>query len=193
MDDRSEFVRQWFKRAQKSTDDFDRYICLYLCLVVLAKSWATQNGINPCNDDDPEDGWFVNAYFFHHENAHILVEVAESVKSFLPLVTQKNDEGDHIAYCCRATDREKLKALYMHYKANSMIPDSLRAGAIGVMLKNIRNNLFHGRKYYERERDQMLVSSAAPILHSLVIDGAKRQLDLACDIEAISCLDDVDN
>lgn len=179
MDDRAEFVKQWFNRSQSSMDDFERYVFLYLCLVVIAKTFVGKSGDDPANGEGLDDGLFIDKYFGHHDNAKDIVGIAESVASLSTLVNQKNDNGDHIVFCNTAKEQQKLKALYMHYRSGTVLTLPNKASAIGTLLKAIRNNLFHGRKYYEKQRDRTLLENAAPLLEALVIDGATRQLGLA--------------
>jgi hypothetical protein len=178
MDKRAEFVRQWFDRAQESMDDFERYIFLYLCLVVVIKAWAGNNSVRPGAQVEPDDGWFVNEYFGSRFTAETIVKIAESIPSFKSLVLRKSDENDCIVDTNTDRDKWVLKNLYQHYRFGSVLPKRDISMGVGTALKAIRNNLFHGGKFYESERDQILLASAVPLLEALVKDAAKRDLSL---------------
>jgi hypothetical protein len=164
MNDSLEFARQWFHRSQKSFDDFEKFIFLYLCLAVIAKDWAMKNGISPSSGEDADEGWFVCKYFSSHLNSHNIIELVEPLESFSRFVAQKNESGDYIVYSHNTKDQAHLKNLYNHYKAIASINEKDRSTALGVAIKAVRNNLFHGVKLYEKKRDILILALVTPTL-----------------------------
>lgn len=158
-------------------DDFEKFIFLWLCLIVSLKAWAANNGIRPSSDDEPNDGWFINKYFSGRQSAS-LVDIFESVPSHTNLATRKSMSGDYVVQSS-GDDKGYFSELYRHYKNHSMMVSERKAQAIGRALKAIRNNLFHGEKCYDSTDDQALVSLSAPILEAYVIDVASRDLGLS--------------
>lgn len=179
MDKRAEFVRQWFGRAQESIDDFEKYIFLYLCLVVVIKGWEGNNGKLIGAGEENDDGWYVNKYFGSRYEAAAIVELCEKLPSFKSLVKRKTDEQFFIVDTNKSDDRALLRNLYNNYLyPNQSMTTSDKSRAIGICLKAIRNNLFHGGKLYESGSDQELLKYAVPVLEALVVDGAKRHMYL---------------
>lgn len=177
MDERREFVNKWFGRAQESMDDFEKFIFLWLCLIIAVKAWASHNGFRPGRTDEPSDGWFVNHYFSHPSSTEDVIAVFERVPTHRDLATRKSDAGDYVV---SSTDEDQsfFSELYKHYKSHVRMTSRRRSSAIGRTLKAIRNNLFHGEKRYDSSDDLALLALATPILEGYVIDIAKRELGL---------------
>lgn len=177
MDERAKFVVQWFARAQESMDDFEKFIFLWLAMIVSVKAWAANNGYRPTRNEEANDGWYVSKYFSSRHSADNLIRIFESTGRHLQLATRKSVAGDYIVSSTER-DQELLKQLYWDYKGVQRMVTEQKAKAIGLTLKAIRNNLFHGEKCYDSTDDSELLSLATPILQAYVIDCARRDLDV---------------
>jgi len=178
MDERREFVSKWFSRAQESMDNFEKFIFLWLCLIIVVKVWAANNGIRPRRTEEPSDGWFVNHYFSHRFSTEDVITVFERVPTHQELAIRKSDAGDYVV-SSTDDDQRYFSDLYKYYKVRVPMSADRKSSAIGRTLKAIRNNLFHGEKRYDSSDDLALLALATPILQAYVIDISKRELGLS--------------
>jgi len=173
---RSEFIIQWYKRSNECADEFERFIFLYICFIVMIKGWAANNSNDQSINSNSDDGLFVDKYFSSKDNLDSIISICESVDSFKILVKRKGDQNYHIVDSNNSSDQVLFKDLYLHYSFNALITNKNKSRAIGKILKVIRNNLFHGGKLYTSNRDIELLEIATPILEKLLIDGAQKEL-----------------
>ena len=179
MDDsRIEFVQQWYKRSNEAIDDFEKFIFLWLCIVTIAKFWASENiRIKRDYASPVDDGEFINKYFKSTNNAEIIIKTIEKLPEFNELISRKSDSGDYIVESDKNLNPQ-FRDLYQHahYKSNMGVSD--RSRAIGLALRAIRNNLFHGGKLYDSSEDRQLLRVATPILDAIVITTAKCHMNI---------------
>ena len=65
-----------------------------------------------------------------------------------------------------------FKDLYMHKCFGTVMTIKNQSKAIGIALRAIRNNLFHGGKLYESSADKNLLKLATPILKIILLKAA---------------------
>jgi hypothetical protein len=119
------------------------------------KGWEGNNGELIGAGEENDDGWYVNKYFGSRYEAAAIVELCEKLPSFKSLVKRKTDEQFFIVDTNKSDDRALLRNLYNNYLyPNQSMTTSDKSRAIGICLKAIRNNLFHGGKLYESGSDQ---------------------------------------
>lgn len=181
MDKRAEFVKQWHERSLNCVDNFERFIFLYFCFIVMIKAWAANNSKLQTSDSQSDDGKFVDEYFKKRdENDNVsIIELCEPLANFKKLVKRKGRDSNYILDTDNSIDQKLFTELYHYYNYPTRILTSQRRSiAIGKVLKTIRNNLFHGGKLYEDTGDSELVNLTVPILEKLLIHGAKNELHL---------------
>jgi len=176
MDMRSEFIVQWYKRSKECADEFERFIFLYICFIVMIKGWSANNSNVQSINSDSDDGVFVDKYFSSKDNLDSIISICENAENFKILVKRKGDQNYHIVDSNNPIDQVLFKDLYLHYNSNSIITVKNKSRAIGKILKVIRNNLFHGGKLYNSSRDIEILEIATPILEKLLIHGAQKEL-----------------
>lgn len=177
MDERRKFVSDWFNRAQESMDDFEKFIFLWLCLIIVLKAWSGNNGIRPNSTEEPSDGWYVNKYFSHRYSCDEVIQIFENHPNHRKLATRKSASGDYVVSSSQ-DDTGYFSELYKHFKSQAPMTTERKSAAIGRLLKAIRNNLFHGEKLYDSSDDLALLALAAPLLEAYVVDAAMREIGL---------------
>ena len=196
MDYRSKFVKQWYLRSLDSIDEFERFIFLYISMVVMIKGWAANNPSilekphrklekNHSNfDEGIDEGTLVNYYFL--DNSEDIVAICEAIPSFNILVQRKTFDFNYILNSHKNEDQKLFKELAMFYIFDGyQMSVRNRSKVVGKIFKMIRNNLFHGGKSYDHSKDKEIVECSTPILEKLLINGSKKHLDLDLDLHLI--------
>jgi hypothetical protein len=178
MDARINFVKQWFLRSENSIDEFEQFIFLWLCMVCIAKYWYQMNHRLDRNYESPkDDGYYIEEYFKSHRNATLIIDVCSNLTEYKKLAKRKSINNDYVIGGAQDSN-ELFKNLYMHFSFNTPMTTASQSKAIGMALKGIRNNLFHGGKLYDNTEDKDLLGLSTPILKALVIDSAKNHMEL---------------
>jgi len=182
MDYRSKFVKQWYLRSLDSIDEFERFIFLYISMVVMIKGWAANNLSRlEKNHSNIDEGALVNSYFL--KNSEDIIAICESNPSFKILVQRKTFDFNYILNSHKNEDQNLFKDLALFYKYDGFEMNVRnRSKVVGKIFKIIRNNLFHGGKLYDHSKDKEIVECSTPILEKLLINGSKKNLDLDLDV-----------
>ena len=172
MDNRIEFIRQWYSRGENSKDEFDRFIFLWLCMVCIAKYWYSQSRKLDRNYDEPlEDGTFIKKFYENDQNSKLIMDAIEDLPEFDQLAKRKSPSEEYII-SYPGKEEGLFKDLYMHKCFGTVMTIKNQSKAIGIALRAIRNNLFHGGKLYESSADKNLLKLATPILKIILLKAA---------------------
>ena len=178
MDARINFVKQWYSRSEDSLDEFERFVFLWLCMVCIAKYWYQINyGLDRNYESPKDDGYYIASYFKNNRNAKLAIDACSSLTEYKNLSKRKSVNNDYVIGGV-PDSYELLKSLYMNSVFGQPMTTVDKSKAIGMALKSIRNNLFHGGKLYDSSEDNELLVLGAPILKALVIDSAKTHMEL---------------
>ena len=182
-DERVDRVGQWYWRSIQVGDDFEAFVFLYFSFVVLVKVWADHDGVRlgaaGVGDHDSE-GALVRKYCA--SNTETYLQDVENLPEFKRLVGRVAKSGDPIVATVDAGERAKLSRLRQRYASADKgwrgSTDKITGEGIGIALRSIRNNLFHGGKLYDSADDKELIGYAIPILDAIVQAGARTFLGL---------------
>lgn len=142
-----EIVRTWFERAQSAEDPFDRFIYLWIAFDAFATNYSEKEWPKQVRQNIQEDLLLIDCY-------------ASSMRG--NLFFQKIGELQKL---CPIYDTRKRFLRDPRYSVTINDPNNFKE-AVEVIYK-IRNNLFHGGKSPNAERDKRLVSLAFDILDKL--------------------------
>lgn len=158
-DKRLIYSRKWFEKGIKTEDPFDKFIYLWIALVIAAQ-YRRVSG-----DSDREK--IVNLFrgrsslVFkvikkHHEGMAKLAQRRGS-KYKGPIVDTGNREL-----------RAKFSKIADFYDGKIRLSEDVFVGYVGELLNKIRNNLFHGGKVYDDKEDIALINLVNPILQDVI-------------------------
>lgn len=161
MADGSKYVRAWFKRAAHYSDPFDKFVSLWLALVIAARS---TNAAGRNQDDAP----LIRAWF---ESRHIVIKEALT-KNKVIMESLSRRRGPEYGHVIMDHDqewfRESMQKVSQHYLENVEMDPPELVRAIANLFIQVRNNLFHGEKDPERPSDIELVGKLAALLKNIL-------------------------
>ncbi len=164
-DRRITLVKKWFKRAVKTDDPFDRFIYLWITLVVAAQRFRTHSGYFREGDTDREK----ILDYFHANSSHIFRALQENQDSMVGLARRRGTNyGNAIVDTGNRELRDKFSKLATHYTQNCFLRQEELVETLAELLNKIRNNLFHGVKVYDDREDIALLELVNPVLISIV-------------------------
>ena len=164
-DSRLTLVKKWYKRAVKTDDPFDRFIYLWITLVIVAQRLRTHSGYSREGDTDREK----ILDYFHANSRHIFRALQENQDSMLGLARRLGTNyGNAIVDTGNPELRVKFSKLSTHYTQNRFLNQEELVETIAELLNKIRNNLFHGVKVYDDREDIALLELVNPVLLSIL-------------------------
>ena len=159
------YLRKWWERALKEEDPFDRFIYLWLALIVAAQRLRTDRGARAVDASDRDK---VREYF-DWKRDQVLASFSENEERLRALATRRGTTyRDPIIDTGSQELRHRFKRLADHYSGGSRISDELRVEAVAELLNKVRNNLFHGDKVYDDHEDIDLLRLVNPIIESVL-------------------------
>jgi hypothetical protein len=141
-------IHMWYERAQMSTDPFDKFIYVWISFEAFASNYT--------EEDSPFD---VRNSLKNDPNIVILYKILMKTKPFSEKIMNLKKE-------CPIYDTRK-----QHYddpKFSKTICDPNNFGEVLEVLYKIRNNLFHGGKRPDKERDRKLATLSFFVLYDLL-------------------------
>ena len=143
----SQIIRTWYERAQSAEDRFDKFIYLWIAFDAFATNYSEKEWPKQVRKNIEKDSLLTNCYVSSMKNNDFSREIRELQK------------------LCPVYDTRKKFLNDPKYSVTISDPNNFKE-VINVLYK-IRNNLFHGGKSPNEERDKKLVSLAFNILSKI--------------------------
>lgn len=140
-------IRSWYERAQSAEDAFDRFIYLWIAFDAFATNYSEKEWPKEVRENIEEDSLLINDYLSSMKDINFSRKIRELQK------------------LCPVHDTRKKFLNDPKHSVTINDPNSFKE-VINIIYK-IRNNLFHGGKSPNVERDRKLVSLAFNILSKL--------------------------
>lgn len=176
MSDRVSFSEEWHKRGREAylnNHVFEGYIYLWLSLTIAAKQHAANNKRISKNETETRDLFQIQDWAGgcsneilkrlknHHEDMCELCE--RESENGDPIITIKSNTGN--ASAIEQHHKNFIKYWRNHQSSNES-PTYIVRSFIEI-LNRVRNNLFHGEKYFEIESDSKLLGLLCPSLDKI--------------------------
>ena len=139
-----QIIRKWYEKAQNAEDPFDKFIYLWIAFDAFATNYSEKEWPKQIRKSIEKDPMLTNCYISLMKNNHFSRKIRELQKLCPVYDTRKKFRNDP-RHSVTLSDPNNFEEL------------------INVIYK-IRNNLFHGGKSPDEERDKELVSLAFNIL-----------------------------
>lgn len=140
-------IRTWYQRAQSADDTFDKFIYLWIAFDAFAINYSEKEWHYQVRKVMEEDSMLTNCYASLMKNNDFLREIRK-LQEQCPVYDTRKKFLNNPKYSKTISDLNNFKEV------------------LDVIYK-IRNNLFHGGKSPDEERDKRLVSLAFNILNKL--------------------------
>lgn len=169
-DRRADFVSRWFKKALGDKDHFDRFFSLWIALTVAAKKWCDDTGAGSRRD---RDGKRVERFLKGNQRGVLGIMDAHD-KEMRALATRRGRrrgmpvldiDPEHPRY---EELMGKFERFSRHYGSRMRLPDPDKVDALVEILREVRNNTFHGVKVYDAREDVGLLRLVNPVLEDVI-------------------------
>jgi len=162
IDRRLTFVKKWFQRAAKANNPFDKFIYLWIALVVAAQRLRTRIGA-PFRENDTDREKILD--YFRANSYKVSKALQGNQDSMVKLAQRRGTNyGNPIVDTGNPELRYKFSRLAAHYAQSGHLPEEELVETIAELLNKIRNNLFHGVKVYDDREDIALLELVNPLL-----------------------------
>jgi len=156
------YVKKWFQRGIEIDDPFDRFIYLWIALVIAAQRLRTHLGAAATEYNSDREKILD---YFQTKNEQISQALKENQCSMVKLACRRGTNyGNPIVDTGNAELRDKFSKLAAHYTQNTPLSQGAIVQTVGELLNKIRNNLFHGAKVYDDREDTALLELVNPVL-----------------------------
>jgi hypothetical protein len=180
--DRTPVARQWLDAARKQQDSgqvFNSFFSAYIALVVTATQIkGDSNGKYPSGDDEQwERKAIEDAMLMKADEIASFLDSAEGTRIKQAIWQREIPENQKVRIIGPANDSQletaaKNLATYFSPSRTSALGDGKRrdqATQIAILLRKVRNRLFHGGKLYDPEgTDAELLNKLNPLVISVV-------------------------
>lgn len=158
-DKRIAYSKKWFKRGTEIDDPIDKFIYLWIALVI-----AAQYSMVSGNTDRKR---IIN--LFRTRRTLIFNVIKEHRKRMVKLAQRRGTkDGGLIVDTEYPKLREKFSKIVDYYTQGISLDESALVEYVGELLNKIRNNLFHGDKVSDDREDIELMNLVNPILHDVL-------------------------
>ena len=158
-DKRIAYSKKWFKRGAGIDDPIDKFIYLWIALVI-----AAQYRMVSGNTDRKR---IIN--LFRTRRTLIFNAIKEHRTRMVKLAQRRGTEdGGPIVDTEYPKLREKFSKIVDYYTQGISLDEGALVEYVGELLNKIRNNLFHGDKVYDDREDIELMNLVNPILHDVL-------------------------
>lgn len=158
-DKRLIYSRKWFEKGINTEDPFDKFIYLWIALVIAAQYRRISGNSDRekiVNLFRERSSLVFNVIKKHHEGMAKLAQRRGS-KYKGPIVDTGNPEL-----------RAKFSKIVDFYNEKIRLSENEFVGYVGELLNKIRNNLFHGDKVYDDREDIALINLVNPVLQDVI-------------------------
>ena len=156
-DKRLDFTKKWHQRGVAADDPFDRFIYLWIALIVAAQR------LGGSRRDDTDRLKLLG--YLRAKSQGVMRALHANHASLAKLAARRGtDHQNPIVDSGNPHLRQKLTDLVNHYADGWHLSDADLTEAIGELLNRIRNNLFHGAKVYDDRDDMALLELVNPVL-----------------------------
>jgi hypothetical protein len=143
-------ARSWLSRAESSQDDFDRFTALWIALSSLYGEYQTDGERRAIGD-------------FVFSGSHRLGE--QQMRSILDHAGARYFQS-RVVRDVRGNGFDTTEDVAV--LGNTQRPNRRRLKALLMILYQVRCNLFHGNKVFERDSDDEVISNASGVLDCVV-------------------------
>jgi|GEM_PF-1788672 len=169
-DRRAAFVSRWFKKALGDKDHFDRFFSLWIALTVAAKKWCDDTGAGSRRD---RDGKRIERFLKGNQRG-VLQAMDARGEDVAALAKRRGTlSGAAILDIWPERGRahqlkSKFERFSRHYRGEMALPDDEKVDTLVEILRQVRNNTFHGVKVYDDREDAQLLNMVNPILEEII-------------------------
>ena len=169
---RIDFIKSWNEKANNEKDIVDRFMCRCITLSALCQTWSALESPSNIGKDD---GYVVKDLFKYFYKNIDCFRSDDVIASFRELVNGKALDGSQVIGK-EETSRTNLndlngsadilvdwlnKSSHPNYDVNFK---KRVAEAFAVIVREVRNNLFHGKKGHKIDRDRELIKNTEQLL-----------------------------
>lgn len=173
------FAKEWFEKGEQALNKenvFEAYIYLWLSLTISTREYfeLRDNIKNPVNYRNGSGTDMTQIEFWAENNKDQIIGLMK--KNYADMIElserQGTDKNHPIIDVVNSKDpAEVIQHMrdFSNYwlKVNRYSDDRNVAVTLVYILNRVRNNLFHGKKYYNDENDRKLLEIVCPILKDL--------------------------
>lgn len=158
-DKRLIYSKKWFEKGIKTEDPFDKFIYLWIALVIAAQ-YSRVSG-----DSDREK--IVN--FFRGRSSLIFNVIKKHHESMVKLAQRRGSKyKGPIVDTGNPELQAKFSKIVDFYTGEIRLSEDVFVGYVGELLNKVRNNLFHGGKVYDDREDIALINLVNPVLQEVI-------------------------
>lgn len=165
-------IKSWNEKAENETDVIDKFMFRCVALSALCQTWSALE--NPSTEND-DDGYVVVFLFEKYYKNIDCFRNPNVIASFRDLVNRKAPDGSQVIG--REVKSHTKPAILIESADNLVqwLNESNRpnydikrkkevAKAFAVIVREVRNNLFHGKKGHKIDRDKELIQNIERLL-----------------------------
>lgn len=164
---RIDFIKSWNEKANNEKDIVDRFICRWITLSALCQTWSALENHQTKGRDD---GYVVKSLFKKYYVNIKHFRDKDVIASFRELVNGKAPDGSQVIGTVEPSLSDvdvlsKSAATLVEWFNESNRPNydanfqRKVAEAFAVIAREVRNNLFHGKKGHKIDRDRELIKN----------------------------------
>lgn len=169
---RIDFIKSWNEKANNEKDIVDRFIYRWITLSSLCQTWSALENPQTIGKDD---GYVVVILFKHFYKNIDCFRNDDVIASFRELVNGKAPDGSQVigkeeTSHTNVNDLNGSADTLVDWLNKSSRPNydvNLKkrvAEAFAVIVREVRNNLFHGKKGHKIDRDRELIKNTEQLL-----------------------------
>lgn len=158
-----QFVERWLQKSQSDQDPFDQFVSAWIALTVIARAHENYGS----GKQDVKDCVMIRNLFRDR---------------FRNIARGLDAEGDNLLQLAQRRGTEYRNAIIdsgdaVQRQRNRQFADNVVGGralteadleALGWILTRVRNNLFHGKKMYDKAEDTDLLKIVTPVTQAII-------------------------